>query len=31
MKKEVLKLVGLLAYMVITLMVFQALFGPMYR
>ena len=31
MKKEVLKLVGLLAYMVITLMVFQAVFGPMYR
>ena len=31
MKKEVLKLVGLLAYMVITLMVFEAIFGPMYR
>lgn len=31
MKKEVLKLVGLLAYMVITMMIFQALFGPMYR
>jgi hypothetical protein len=31
MKKEVLKLVGLLAYMVITLMVFEAVFGPMYR
>lgn len=31
MKKEVLKLVGLVAYMVITLMVFEAVFGPMYR
>lgn len=31
MKKEVLKLVGLVAYMVITLMVFEAIFGPMYR
>lgn len=31
MKKELLKLAGLLAYMVITLMVFQACFGPMYR
>ena len=31
MKKEVLKLVGLVACMVITLMVFEAVFGPMYR
>lgn len=31
MKKELLKLAGLLACMVITLMVFEALFGPMYR
>lgn len=31
MKKELLKLAGLLAYMVITLMIFEAIFGPMYR
>lgn len=31
MKKELLKLAGLLAYMVITMMIFQSLFGPMYR
>lgn len=31
MKKELLKLAGLLAYMVITMMIFHSLFGPMYR
>ena len=31
MKRELLKLAGLLAYMVVTMMVFQSLFGPMYR
>lgn len=31
MKKELLKLAGLLVCMVITLMVFEACFGPMYR
>jgi len=31
MKRELLKLAGLLVYMVITLMVFEACFGPMYR
>ena len=31
MKKELLKLAGLLACMVVTLMIFEALFGPMYR
>lgn len=31
MKREALKVIGLLAYVVITLMVFQACFGPMYR
>lgn len=31
MKKELLKLAGLLAYMVVTMMVFESLFGPMYR
>ena len=31
MKRELLKLVGLLAYMIVTMMIFQSLFGPMYR
>ena len=31
MKKELLKLAGLLVYVVITMMVFESLFGPMYR
>ena len=31
MKKELLKLAGLLACMVVTLMIFEAIFGPMYR
>lgn len=31
MKREALKVIGLLAYVFVTLMVFQACFGPMYR
>lgn len=31
MKRELLKLAGLLVYMVVTMMVFESLFGPMYR
>ncbi len=31
MKRELLKLAGLLTCMVVTLMVFEAVFGPMYR